>query len=143
MPFLRERPQRLRQHFEPVHFERRLAGLGEETTSLHPDEIAEIKQPKNLHRLRPEFLCLHVNLDASRRVAQVEKVTLPHVAMRRDPAGRAERCAFGKFFPQLGNRAARRKALAKGGHTAGAQRFEFLAPQRDQFILFLHAGDRM
>ena len=138
MPFFRQRPQGLRQHFEPVHFQSLLAGLGEETTSFHPDEIAEIEQPENLHRLRPEFLCLHVNLDSPRRVAQIEKVTLAHVAMRRDPARCAKLRAFGKFRPHLLNRAARLKALAKRRHATSAQRLELLAPQRDQFILFVH-----
>ena len=98
----------------------------------------KIKQPENLHRLRPEFLCLHINLDSPRRVAQIEKVTLAHVAMRRDPARCAELRAFGKFRPHLLNRAARLKALAKRRHATSAQRLEFLAPQRDQFILFVH-----
>ena len=138
MPFFRERPQGLRQHFEPVHFQSLLAGLGQEATSFHPDEIAKIKQPENLHRLRPEFLCLHINLDSPRRVAQIEKVTLAHVAMRRDPARCAKRRAFGEFRPHLLNRAARLKALTKRRHATSAQRLELLAPQRDQFILFVH-----
>ena len=45
-----------REHFEPVHLQRRLAGLGDETRSLDADEIAEIEQFENLHRLRPELL---------------------------------------------------------------------------------------
>ena len=103
MPFLGQRPERLREHFEFVHLQSRLARLGQETTALHSDEIAEIEQPEDFHRLRPQFLRLHVNLDAPGRVAQIEKMALSHVAMRRDPAGSAQRLAFGKFLAHFGN----------------------------------------
>ena len=54
------------------------------------------------------------------------------------PAGDPERLALGKFFAHLGDRAARLKALPERRHAARAQRFDLLAPQRDQFILFVH-----
>ena len=77
MPFLGQRPQRLREHFELLHLQRRLACFREETTALDADEIAQIEQPENLHRFHPEFLGLHVNLDPARRVAQIEEMTFP------------------------------------------------------------------
>ena len=59
--------------------------------------------------------------------------------MRRDAAGRAERCALGKLIPYLTNRSAGFKAPAKWRYAAGAQRLDLLAPKRDQFTLVFHA----
>ena len=52
VPFFRQRPQRFSEHFERVDLQRRLAGLGEKTFALDADEIAEVEQVENLHRLR-------------------------------------------------------------------------------------------
>ena len=101
MPFVGQGPQALGQHFKRCTFRRRLARLGEKATSLHSDEIPQVKQSENLHRLRAELLCLHINLNPPGCIAQIEKVALPHVAVRGDPPRRAQRRAFGKFFAYL------------------------------------------
>ena len=111
-----------------MHLQSRLTGFGEKTTAFHSDEVTEIEQIKNFHRLRPKFLGLHVNLNSSGRVTQIEKMAFTHVAMRRDPAGRPDRFAFFKFFAHLADRTARVEALAKWRHATGAECFKFLAP---------------
>ena len=54
MPFFRQAAASdFAEHLKRVHLQRRLAGLGEKTASLHSDEIAEIEQSENLHLSGP------------------------------------------------------------------------------------------
>src|SRR5207249_1034150 len=68
MPFLGQWPQSFREYFEMLRPQCRLASFGEKTTAFDANEIAEVQQREDFHRFRSEFLCLHVDLDASGRV---------------------------------------------------------------------------
>ena len=83
---------------------------------------------KKIHQLRPELFRVHVNLDAPRRVAQIEKMTFAHVAMRGDAAGCAKDLAFLKLFAHVRNRSGCLKAAAKWLDAFRAKRVEFFAP---------------
>ena len=137
MPFFRERPQGFRQHLKRVHLQRRFAGFGEKTGSLHADEIAKIEQSEKLDRLRADFFRVNVNLNASGRVAQIEKMTFAHVAMRGDAARCAKSLAFLELFAHLRNRAAlpqSRRQMAR--HLSHEARRAFCAAVR--LTRFLH-----
>ncbi len=118
MPLLRQRPQRFAEHAQGGDLQRRFAGLGDETSAFHPDEIAEIKQREDFHQLRADFLGLDVNLDAPARVAHIHEMALAHVAMRSDPAGHAQRHAFGKFRPHFRDVAVGLECAAERRHAA-------------------------
>src|SRR5205085_10343643 len=90
VPFFGKWPQRFAQDFEGMHFQRRLAGFGEETNPLDADEIAKIDQLKQIDYLVADFFRVDVNLDSPRRIAQVDEVAFTHVAVRGDVAGRAQ-----------------------------------------------------
>src|SRR4030081_2966318 len=140
MPFFRRRPKRLGQDFKFVHFQRRLAGLGQETSSFHANEIAEIEKIKNFPRLRADFFLMEISLDPAGRVSKIDKVALAHVAMRGDSAGGAKRVAFLEYFPDFSNRARRFEPATKRFPPPGAKRREFLTALRNQFIFGLHAS---
>ena len=59
---------------------------------------------------------LDVNLDAPRRIAQIDEVTLAHVAMRCNPTGRAQDRTFGKFLAHFANASAGSKGVAERSH---------------------------
>src|SRR5438552_3081206 len=69
--------------------------------------------------------------DAPRRVAQIEEMTLAHVAMRGNAAGCTKGLAFLKFFAHLRNRSGYLKAAAEWLDAFCTKRVEFFAPQRD------------
>jgi hypothetical protein len=74
---------------------------------------------------------VNVDLNAPRRVAQIEEMTFAHVAMRSNAAGCAKGLAFLKLFAHLRNRAGYLKAAAEWLDAFRTKRVEFFAPQRD------------
>ncbi len=84
------------------------------------------------------FFSVNINLNAASGVAQIQEVALAHVAMGRDAARRAKSLAFSELLAHLRNRSAYIKTCAEGLDAFRVKRIEFFAPQRDQFILFLH-----
>ena len=143
VPFFRQRPERFSEQLELVNLQRRLAGFGEETFAFDADEIAEIDELETLDHFRADFFRVDVNLDASRRIAQVDEMAFPHVAMRRDPAGGAQGCALGKFFSHLADGAGRFEAAPKRIRPACLERLEFFAPLRDEIVFVVHRGLRL
>src|SRR5437867_9040863 len=101
MPFFRQWPQRFRQHCKFFRFQRLLAGLRQKTEALHSDQVAEIEQIENLHRLRADLFRMKVDLDAPGRVAKIDKVAFAHVAVRGDAASGAKCVALLQFRPDL------------------------------------------
>ena len=139
VPFFRWRPERLGQDFEFAHFQRRLAGFGQETGAFDADEIAEIEQIEDFHCLGADFFLVEVGLNPAGRVSKIDKVTLAHIAMRSDSAGGAKRFAFLECVPDFRDRAGCFKSATKRLHSAGAKCLEFLPALRDQFVFRFHA----
>jgi hypothetical protein len=79
VPFLRQRPQRLREQLQPVRLDRQLPLLRDEDRSLHPDNVADVQmlleqiEPRRLRRI-----LLDVGLEAPRVVLERQKPRLPH-----------------------------------------------------------------
>src|SRR4051812_31035941 len=96
MPFLRKRTQRFREDGELCHLQTWLPGLGDKTNRFDPDKISNVEEIKRCHHLGTEFFGLHVDLDSSARIAQIEKMTFTHVSMRRNSARHAKSVAFFK-----------------------------------------------
>src|SRR6266404_6388027 len=138
MPFLRKRPQGFGKQTERVHFQCWFPAFGDKTRSFNSDEIADIQQAEKIDQLRANFLCVNINLNAASGVAQIQEVALAHVAMRRDAARRTKSLAFFELLAHLRNRSAYLKTCAERLDAFRPKRIEFFAPQRDQFILFLH-----
>src|SRR5438046_1173180 len=65
-------------------------------------------------------------------------MTFPHVAVGRDAARGAERCALGKFFAHFSDRARSFERLSERIRSALLERLHFFAPQRDELIFVLH-----
>src|SRR5438094_8441736 len=82
---------------------RRLPAFGEKTCSFHSNEIANIQQAKEIDQVRANFLCMNIDLNASGRVAQVQKMALAHIAMRRDAACRTNGVPFLELLTHLSN----------------------------------------
>ena len=123
MPLFRKRPQRFRKDFEFPNLQRWLAGLRQKTFAFHPNEIAEVEQLEKIDRLRANFFRMDVNLNPAGGVAQIDKVTFAHVAMRGNASRRAQSFAFFEFFPDRRNIAAGLERRAKRLDSALAQRF--------------------
>ena len=138
VPFFGERPQSFGQHLEGAHLQCWFSTFREETCSLDANEIADVEQAKKIHLIGADFFRVNINLNAAGGVAQVEKMASAHVAMSGDAASGPEGCSLLKFFAHLRDRAARLEASAEWLHAFRAERVEFLAPQRDQLILFVH-----
>ena len=138
VPFLGERAQRFSQKLELVHFQRRLAGLGEEAGSLYADEIPEIDQLEHLDHVIANFLRVDVNLDPPGGIAQIHEMAFAHVAMRGDPAGRAQGGAFRELFADLGDCAGSFISVAERVRAARLKRFQFFTPLCDQAIFVVH-----
>ena len=138
VPFLGQRPQRFPQEFELVHFQRRLAGLGQKTGSFHADEIPEIDQLEHLDHVIADFLRVDVNLDPPGGIAQVHEMAFAHVAMGGDAAGGAQGGAFREFLAHLGDRAGSFVSAAERVRAARLERFQFFAPLRDETVFVVH-----
>src|SRR4030095_16063002 len=138
MPFLRKRQQRFGQQLKRAHFQCRFAAFGDEARSFYADEIAKIEQPKKIDQLRPDLFRVNVDLNAPRRVAQIEEMTFSHVAMRGDAAGCAKSLAFLKLFAHLRDRSGYLKAAAERLDAFRTKRVQFLAPERGSLIFFIH-----
>src|ERR1700693_4287884 len=94
MPFLGERTQCLGKEREPAHLQCWFAALGDKTCSFNADEIADIQQAKEIDKLRPNLICMNIDLNSPCGVAQVEKVAFAHVAMGGDTTRRTQRIAL-------------------------------------------------
>ncbi len=81
---------------------------------------------------------MNVNLDTPGRIAQVDEVTLAHVAMRGNPSRGAERFSFLEFRADFSDRAVCVERRAKWIDASRAQVLELLAPEGDQFIFVFH-----
>ena len=126
-----------------MHLQRRLARLGRETSSFDTDEISEIQQLENLHRVRAQFFCVQINLDSPAPVLQIDEMAFAHVAVRGDPARYAKIRALGKFFPHLRDITGSLERRPKRRDTQLFQRRQFFPPQRQQLTLVLfHPRDR-
>jgi hypothetical protein len=104
VPFFRQWPERFPKQLELMNFERRLARLGDEASSLDPDEVSEVDQLEKLDHLFADFLGVDINLHSPRRIAQIDEMAFPHVTMRCDAAGSSQRRAFGKFLAHFRDR---------------------------------------
>src|SRR4051812_48993193 len=124
MPFFGKRPQRFGQHLQLCHLHAWLTRFGEETLAFDANKIAEIQKVKDLHRRRAQFLGLDVNLKPPTGIAQVEEMTLSHVAVGGDAPGQPDRLSFLKFLTNLANRSARVES--------SAERFDGMRPQSFQ-----------
>src|SRR6266404_647212 len=138
MPFLGKRPQGFGKQAERAHFQCWFSAFGDKTCSFNPDEIANIQQAKKIDQFRANFLCVNINLNATLGVTQIQKMTLAHIAMGRDAPRCTKSLAFFELLAHLRNRSAYLKTCAEGLDAFRPKRIEFFAPQRDQFILFLH-----
>src|SRR5262249_33725587 len=105
---------------------------------LHPYEIADVEQAKDLDQFRANPFCVDVNLNVPRGVAQVEKVAFAHVAMRRDAASDTTGFTFFKLLAHLRNRSANIKAGPKRIDAFRAQRLKFFPSERDQLVFIFH-----
>ena len=65
--------------------------------------LAQIERDgrKKIDELRPNLICVNIDLNSSRRVAQVEEVAFAHVAMRGDTTRRTQRLALLKSIAHL------------------------------------------
>ena len=106
--------------------------------ALDADEIAEVEQIENLHRLGADFFRMNVNLNAPGRVAQIDEMAFAHVAMRGDASGRAQGFAFLKFFADLARSCRWSQSGAEGRDAARAQLFQLGAPVRDEIVFVVH-----
>src|SRR6266480_1668573 len=132
MPFLRQGPHCFRKELEPAYFQCRFAAFRNKACSFHADEITNVQQAKKIHQLRADFFCVYVDLNASSRIAHVEKVAFSHIPMRRDAACCTKRLAFIKLLAHLRDRPAHVKTRTERIYTFHAKRLELFAAQRDR-----------
>ncbi len=139
MPLVRQRPQRLAEHAEVAHPQRRLAGLGDEPLAFDTEKIADVEQLENFDLFGRKRLRVEINLDAPGQVAEVEKVRLAEIAVRGDAAGDALHSTLGKLLARLRHRPIRGIAPAERIEPARPQRVEFAAAIGEQFVFgFVH-----
>src|SRR5205814_3705013 len=93
---------------------------------------------KKIEQFRPNLFCVEIDLEAARRVTQVEKVAFAHVAVRCDAAGDTKRFTFFESLAHFRDRAANIKAGAERRDAFRAQRFKFFSPERDQLAFVFH-----
>ena len=77
---------------------------------------------------RPNFFGVNINLKAARGVAQVQKMTLAHIAMRRDAPRRTKSLAFFELLAHLRNGSVCLKPRSERLDALRAERIEFFAP---------------
>ena len=140
VPFFRERPKRFRQESEVAHLQCWFTRLRDKTYSLDSDEIAKIKQAKQIHGFSTNFFDVDVNLNPPGGVAQIEKVAFAHVAVRSDATSDTKRFPFFKFAANLCDRSAGFEGSAEWLGAARAKCVKFFMPQCDQLVFFFHVS---
>ena len=118
VPLFRQRMQRLAEQDEFLRLDRRLPSFRGEAFALHSDEVADVEQFVDRHRLLAERFVLQIDLHAPAVVAHVEKMALAHVAPRRDPSGQDDLSTLDEAGPHLAHVAGHGKGRAISAHAA-------------------------
>ena len=140
MPLVRHGAERLGEHCQGVHAQGRFPCFGDERLAFHPHEIAQVEQLENLVSLGPDFFGVDENLDAPRRIGQIEKVALAHVPVRGDPAGHPFAIPLCKAGADFFDGTRQIKALPKRRDSLFAQGEHLLAADFKQGMSLFHIG---
>jgi hypothetical protein len=147
VPLVRQRPQRLREHPQVFHANRKLAGLRLEQHSGRREDVADVVFLEGFVGVA-ERVALQEDLDLSGAVLQLGEARLAHDALehhaardvhadrvRVEPLGRL----LAVFGGQQGGQHVAPEIVGEGGQACGLRRLaprrEFRAPFGDQLIL--------
>jgi hypothetical protein len=132
VPFLGERPQRLREEGERLHGDGQLAGPRPEHVAGDPDEIPDVERGEE-RILVAELIGAGVELDPTRHVHQVREARLAVMPHRDDATRHADRAHRLQFVVTDAGGALAQRPRPVGHGIAAAERVDPARAQRLQF----------